>query len=305
MFRDKYKEHFNNIKPREELINKVKKEMLDIENSKKKKEVFINKKLVLSFAILALVLGVNYLTQFSQIKILEKNEASISTERINDERTDSEIGSLNNAEVVEENFKVNTESFLREENYINFGEVEHELEESSIALDSSNLNEEVLNYEEYLNYLGENPIPSYIPEGFILNEDLESLKINTFYNKAGEMVFDSLTLSYIFKESLGDKPSRSIDISVSKINYLDGGIDGRVIYTGDLETSIINNREVNLGYENLISKKMHSEEERKEINKNDEHSLYVAKFNKNGVYYIIKTCYLEKEEFLEILKSIL
>lgn len=305
MFRDKYKEHFNNINPKEELINKVKKEMLDVENSKKKKEVFINKKLVLSFAILALVLGVNYLTQFSQIKILEKNEASISTERINDERTDSEISSLNNDEVVEENFKVNTESFLREENYINFGEVEHELEESSIALDSSNLNKEVLNYEEYLNYLGENPIPSYIPEGFILNEDLENLKINTFYNKAGEIVFDSLTLSYIFKESLGDKPSRSIDISVSKTNYLDGGIDGKVIYTGDLETSIINNREVNLGYENLISKKMHSEEERKEINKNDEHSLYVARFNKNGVYFTIKTCYLGKEEFLEILKSII
>lgn len=302
MFRDKYKEHFNNINPKEELINKVKKEMFDIETSKKKKDMFINKKLVLSFAVLALVLGINYLTQLSKSGSLE--DEAIYMESINGEISNNDISSLND-EARKENSKINTDSTLRREDDINFGEVEHFIGEASIALDTSNLRKEVLNYEEYLNYLGENPIPSYIPEGFTLYEDLENLKIDTFYNKDGEIVFDPLTLTYISKETLEDKSYKVIDISVSKINYLEGIMGSGIGYSGSLENSIINNKEVSLGYANLLGTKFHSQEEIEEFNKNDEYSLYIARFEKDGVYYIIKTRYLEKEEFLEVLKSLL
>lgn len=301
MFKDDYKNSFKDISPKKSLKDKVKKDMFEKSVKMKGKNIFLNRKLVysLSLVLISLLLIKNYFPKnndidFSTSDIMEKQE---------DARFDSAeqgiLGSYNPNMVTEslEDFELS-----EEEKNIEFYEVEANIGEFSLDLnfEEGSTEDMILTYEEYINYLGFEPLLNYLPEDFYLTEELESIRIFNVYYKDGKAAYDPLTISYM--KNIGEQ-SPFINLTVSKIDYLQS-VNYSVDYIGKLKEETINNTKVYLGYDTLLGNKFHSEEEIEELNRNDEYSLYLARFEKDGVYYTLSTQYLNKEEFLKILKSI-
>lgn len=301
MFKDDYKNSFKDINPKESLKNKVKKEMF-LENEKiKNKNMFSNRKFVygISLALISLVLIKTYVPKnnevdFSTSDVMEKQENA----RVDStEQETSEEANMNN--MVTES--LDTFYLSEEEKNIDFSKIDGNIGSNYLGLDFEEETEnKYLTYEEYISYLGKEIFPKYIPEGLIL-EELDEMEILNIFYKNGEVAYDPFTLNYL---DYSEKTSKSINLTVSKINYL-SDFNSSVHYSGELKEEIINNTKVYLGYDILLGTKFNTEEEIIEMNKNDEYSLYIARFEKDGVYYTLSSCFIGKEEFLKVLKSLI
>lgn len=145
--------------------------------------------------------------------------------------------------------------------------------DSILYFDPETTTEHFLTQEEYIEYLGVDPRPSYVLTGLI-EQPISSLKI--IENKDGTIAYDNGYFNYSSQDN-----KKSLKISTSKGGY---PMDCARIINASTSKSNINGIEINVGYN---------------------HDMYVATFMLNGIGYEIQSYNIPQKEFINTLVSIL
>lgn len=156
---------------------------------------------------------------------------------------------------------------------LNFGELTPPMD-SILYFDPKTTTERLFTQKEYIEYLGVEPRPSYIPEGLI-EQPVDN--INVVENKNGTMAFDNGCFNYNSKDN-----KKILTITTSKGDYPK---NCGLIANESNNKSNIDGIEVNVGY--------------------DQHSKYVATFIFKGIGYEIESVNITQDEFINVLISVI
>jgi uncharacterized protein DUF4367 len=156
---------------------------------------------------------------------------------------------------------------------LNFGESTPSMD-SILYFDPETTTERLLTQKEYIEYLGIEPRPSYIPPGLI---EQAVNNFNVIENKNGTMAFDNGCFNYSSKDN-----KKILTVTTSKGDYPK---NCGLIANESNSKSNINGIEVNVGY--------------------DQHSKYVATFIFKGIGYEIESVNITQKEFINVLISVI
>lgn len=157
---------------------------------------------------------------------------------------------------------------------LNFSESTIPSFESVLYFDPKTTIERSLTQEEYIDYLGVDPRPSYMLTELI-EQPINNLMI--IENKNGTMAYDNGYFNYSSQDN-----KKSLTVSTSKGGYPN---DCAIIVVQSESKSNINGIEVNVGY--------------------NQAGMYVATFMHNGIGYELESYNITQKEFIKVLVSIL